>query len=68
MLIFTLKRAAGEVSFGPGEIVELPDEMARQMILAGAARSAEPVDPSVVVESQKAPKRKRSGNGANADD
>ena len=67
MLVYTLKRAAGEISFAPSEIIELPASQVQSLIDAGAVRlidqaAVEPVadeqEQEQVVETGK-PKRKR---------
>jgi len=65
MLVYTLKRAAGEISFAPSEIIELPESQVQALIDAGAIRLIEQAaveqvedEPEQPVEPEK-PKRKR---------
>jgi hypothetical protein len=63
MLVYTLKRAAGEISFAPSEIIELPESQVQALIDAGAIRlieqaAVEQVEDEPEQEPEK-PKRKR---------
>jgi hypothetical protein len=65
MLVYTLKRAAGEISFAPSEVIELPESQVQALIDAGAIRIIEQAavecvkdEPEQPVETEK-PKRKR---------
>jgi hypothetical protein len=59
MVYYTLKRAAGEVSFAPDQIVELTTEVAEPLIKAGAIRLIESATRKV--EEKKKPRSKSSG-------
>jgi hypothetical protein len=65
MLVYTLKRAAGEISFAPSEVIELPESQVQTLIDAGAIRLIEQAvveqvedEPEQLIEPEK-PKRKR---------
>lgn len=64
MVYYTLKRAAGEVSFAPDQVIELTDEVAVRLLEAGAIRELSPA--ARKVEPKKKPKGK--ANGADSDD
>lgn len=70
MLVYTLKRAAGEVCFGPGVSIDLPESMVEKLLAAGAVQVIKPVSPPVVVQQQSARKPKAKAkviDGANED-
>jgi hypothetical protein len=52
MLVYTLKRAAGEVCFGPGESIDLPDSLVESMLAAGAVKIIKPASPQPVIDQQ----------------
>jgi hypothetical protein len=41
MLVLTLKRAAGQISFGPDETLDIPDDQVQALIDCGAVVPAE---------------------------
>lgn len=70
MLVYTLKRAAGEVCFGPGESIDLPDSMVEGLLAAGAVRIIRPTSPQAVGDQHlvKKPNAKaKVNNGADSD-
>jgi hypothetical protein len=60
MLVNTLKIAAGAISFVPGETLDLPGDLASELIKAGAVKPVETTEP---------PKKgkKAKNDGPNAD-
>lgn len=68
MLVETIKRAAGEISFGPNEKLDLPSDLAQRLIEAGAVRSLDvPVDlPAAPIEPPKKGKKGKT-DGPEAD-
>lgn len=53
MLVYTLKRAAGAVCFSPEQTIDIPDELAADLLKDGAVRLVEqPVVDRVESESE----------------
>lgn len=64
MLVETLKRAAGEVSFGPNETIDLPSDLVKRLVQAGAVR---PLDVPVEVSTESIEPPKKSKAKAKSD-
>lgn len=69
MLVETIKRAAGEISFGPNETIDLPSDLVKRLVQAGAVRPLDvPVEvPTGPIESPKKNKAKGKTDGPEAD-
>jgi hypothetical protein len=69
MLVETIKRAAGEVSFGPNETIDLPSDLVKRLVQAGAVRPLDvPVEvPAGPIDSPKKSKAKGKTDGPEAD-
>jgi hypothetical protein len=66
MMVYTLKRAAGEVSFGPNETLDLPSELVDSLVQAGAVRLLASVEPETPAEPPKKGKKAKN-DGPNSD-
>ena len=69
MLVYTLKRAAGEVSFAPDKTIDLPQPLVERLLADGAVRIISP-SPPIVTEQQVARKPKgkaKANDGTDSD-
>jgi len=69
MLVYTLKRAAGEVNFAPEQTIDLPETMVEKLLADGAVQIV-PTSPPIVADQQVAKKprgRAKASDGTDSD-